>query len=257
MTRSANRSRDAAKSAGGSERRSTRARFVPPASISRGLIERLGGRYSRALGIDVDAGDGEVERWFLASTLFGTRIAAQIAGKTFTVFSAAGVNRIGDVASRSWGDLVALLDAGGYSRYDFKTATRLQLLAEEVAQRYGNVAAIGRRYSAPDELVAALDALPGWGPVTVSLFLRELRGVWEGARLSIDRRAAAMVNHLGLLDRRGRDDWTALQELAEQAGCDIRDLEAALVRLDLAHRRTPDCAGGSACSFIGTAPQPG
>jgi hypothetical protein len=33
----------------------------------------LGGRFSAELGIDVDAGDAEVERWFLAATLFGTQ----------------------------------------------------------------------------------------------------------------------------------------------------------------------------------------
>ncbi len=39
---------------------------------------------------------------------------------------------------------------------------------------------IGRRHAAYPELRAALDALPGWGPVTIRLFLRELRGVWPG-----------------------------------------------------------------------------
>ena len=42
---------------------------------------------------------------------------------------------------------------------------------------------IGRRFAAYPALHAALDALPGWGRVTVRLFLRELRGVWpEPAR---------------------------------------------------------------------------
>ena len=39
----------------------------------------LGGRYSAGLGIDVDVGEAEVERWFVAATLFGTRIPAQVA----------------------------------------------------------------------------------------------------------------------------------------------------------------------------------
>jgi len=37
--------------------------------------------------------------------------------------------------------------------------------------------AADHRARTPAELEAALDALPGWGPVTVGAFLRELRGV--------------------------------------------------------------------------------
>ena len=55
----------------------------PKASLADSIVRRFGGRYSSELGIDVDAGDAEVERWFLASTLFGTRISARIAERTF------------------------------------------------------------------------------------------------------------------------------------------------------------------------------
>ncbi len=57
-------------------------------------------------------------------------------------------------------------------------------MCEIIDDRYdGQVGLIGRRFAAYPELRAALDALPGWGPVTVRLFLRELRGVWpEPAR---------------------------------------------------------------------------
>ena len=36
-------------------------------------------------------------------------------------------------------------------------------------------------------IAAALADLPGWGPVTVGLSLRELRGVWPGAPPPLDR----------------------------------------------------------------------
>src|SRR5215510_7141520 len=39
--------------------------------LARGAVSALGGRYSAELGIDVDAGDAQIERWFLAATLFG------------------------------------------------------------------------------------------------------------------------------------------------------------------------------------------
>jgi hypothetical protein len=46
--------------------------YAPGAvELARRVVEVLGGRYSAELGIDVDAGDAEVERWFVAATLFG------------------------------------------------------------------------------------------------------------------------------------------------------------------------------------------
>jgi hypothetical protein len=42
-----------------------------PARLARTVVGVLGGRFSAELGIDVDAGDAEVERWFLAATFSG------------------------------------------------------------------------------------------------------------------------------------------------------------------------------------------
>jgi len=114
----------------------------------------------------------------VASTLFGSRISARVAERTFAELSRAGINRIVDAGTRDQSDLVALLDAGGYARYDFRTSARLQALARVITERYGGeIGAIGRHFTAPRTLVAALDELPGWGPVTIGLFLRELRRV--------------------------------------------------------------------------------
>ncbi|HUZ19531.1 MAG TPA: hypothetical protein VMU75_03040 [Acidimicrobiales bacterium] len=216
------------------------------------VVRRFGGRYSSELGIDVDAGDPEVERWFVASTLFGTRISARVAARTFGQLAAAGINRIVDAGSLDWNVLVALLDAGGYARYDFRTATRLQTLAREVADRYGgDVGEIGRRFLGPAALVAALDDLPGWGPVTIGLYLRELRGVWPGAGLPLDQRAIEGARHLGLLTGGEGDALASIVRIARRSGCDERDLESALVRLALDHRRVTTCPGSGECVALG------
>ncbi len=210
----------------------------------------LGGRYSAELGIDVDAGEAEIERWFVAATLFGARIPARVAQRTFGVLAAAGLVRIGQMRHVPSEDLIAMLDAGGYARYDVRTATRLLELAEIVNERYeGRVAVIGRRFAAYPGLRAALDALPGWGPVTVRLFLRELRGVWPGAGPPPDERALVAAYHLGLLS--GWPDEACLTRLASACGLDVRDLEAGLVRLDLTHGRAmAGCPGGQACTAV-------
>jgi endonuclease III len=225
-------------------------------SAARRVAERLGGRYSTELGIDLDARGSEVERWFIAATLFGTRIATSVAERTFHMLEGAGLVRIDRARHIPWQDLVALLDGGGYARYDFRTATRLQTLSQIIEERYGGqVAEIGRRHQTYPALRDALDALPGWGPVTVGLFLRELRGVWPGAQPPLDPRAALAARHLGLVG--GDDDQSALAQisrLARAAHLDLRDLESGLVRCALAHGTAIDqCPGGTQCTLISRA----
>lgn len=225
----------------------------PAAQLARALVAALGGRYSARLGIDVDAGEAQVERWFLAATLFGTRISAAVAERTFGVLDGAGLHQVAQVRHVSWDDLVLLLDEGGYVRYDFRTATRLQQLAEVICERYGcEVGVLGRSLRRYPELRQALDELPGWGPVTIQLFLRELRGVWPGAQPPLDRRTVAAARHLGLAARgTGQLDLGELARLADQSGLDLRDLEGGLVRLALTHlRRKDSCRGGLSCTTL-------
>lgn len=85
----------------------------------------------------------------------------------------------------------------------------------------------------------------GIGPVTVNIFLRELRGVWEKADPPLSPQALAAARDLGLLAPAVEDPQTALSALrtqwAEDGGAagDFADFEAALVRhgLTLGRRR--------------------
>src|SRR5450759_1888734 len=211
------------------------------ARTARRLVETLGGRYSAQLGIAVDQGPDEVERWFLAATLFGHRISAEVAMRTYRAIERAGIRTIAEAACATWDELVARLDEGGYVRYDFSTASRLLALAEAVIERHhGRISSVAEATDDPAEIEATLDQLPGWGPTTVRLFLRELRGVWAGARPPCDERARWATEHLGLGQPEGDARGLAwLAALAALAGVDPRDLESALVRLPLAHGRRP------------------
>jgi hypothetical protein len=104
--------------------------------LARQVLEVPGGPYSAELGIDADAADAQVERWFLAATLFDARISARIAERTFGVLTAAGLARIGQVRHVPSADLIGLLDAGGYARYDFRTASQLLALSDLIGERY-------------------------------------------------------------------------------------------------------------------------
>jgi endonuclease III len=215
-------------------------------------VGRIGGRFSAGLGIDVDGGGGEIDRWALAATFFGARISAATAERTYRTFARGGLTSLSEAGAQSFEALVALLDEGGYTRYDFRTAGRLQALGRALDDRYsGTILSFGE-IADPAELEQALAALPGWGPVTVALFLRELRGTWPAADPPVDDKALRAAEHLGLLrrsDRRNPRAW--LGRLADQAQVDRRDLEASLVRLSLVHGRgLAACPGGARCVLL-------
>lgn len=224
-----------------------RTRVAP--TLAGRIVQAVGGRLSVELGIDLAQGAPGVERWFLAAALHGNPATSSVGACTFAVLESEGIHRIVEVEELDRGQLVALLRTGGCARHGARTAMWLQALSVAVRDRYGGVVAeIGRRFPDPRELEAALAALPGWGPITSGLFLRELRGVWEGARPSLDARAAVAARHLGLMVE--GDGLGRLSLVARLAHCDERDLEGALVRVSQRHRRNPSCPGGRDCVVL-------
>ena len=211
---------------------------------ARTIVATLGGRFSLELGIDLDREPEDVERWALAATLLGNRISTVVAMRTYGVFARAGVRTIGDARRRDREELISLLDEGGYVLYGEPMATRLLALAEVVADRYDErLGTLGEVVVDPRELEQALEDLPGWGPVTVGVFLRELRGVWPGADPPLDASAAVAARHVKL-----PDVSHALSTLAAAAHLDFRDLEAGLVRV-CANHEFAGCPGGEECPF--------
>lgn len=205
------------------------------------VLGHFGGRFSAQVGIDVDRDDHEIERWFLAATLFGNRIGSNIAVRTYRVLDRLGLSTINDLASCDRDALVEFLDRGKYVHYDYRMASRLLALAEHAPRLMPDgIGPLVDRYDEPDRLRVALEDLPGWGPVTTRAFLRELRGLRPGADLPVDPLAASAARHLGLVDRDTPFDVDSLRRNARLADVDVRDLEAGLVRVALAHHRSFD-----------------
>lgn len=145
------------------------------------LVEKRGQCYSEVLGINVNSGeDGEVFKWFLASILFGAPIGESSVIKTYRCFEKHGVLTPRKIVEAGWNGLVNLLDEGSYTRYDYKTADKLLLVMGNLGSRYGGslTRVHGVAFDSAD-LERKLKQLgKGIGNVTVSIFLRELRGVW-------------------------------------------------------------------------------
>lgn len=199
------------------------------------LLQSLGKLYSEELGIDLKSGkEDEIFKWFVASILFGKRISEEIAAKTYREFEKAGVLTPARITEAGWHKLVALLDEGGYVRYDFSTATRLLEIAEEIKKK-GSLSALHK--SAGDErgLEKRLQEFSGVGPVTANIFLRELRGIWPKSNPKPSPLTKLAADNLGI-------DLKDMQWNTEK----FARLECALLRLGKTYCKKNRC---TECDF--------
>jgi len=211
----------------------------------RDLARSCGGRFSTSLGLDLQqGGERACFQWFLAAILYGARISEVLATRTWLILVARGVTSPQRIVETGWDGLVAMLDAGGYARYDFKTATKLLEVCNALLQEYGSLVQLHAMASDARDLEARLKALgKGIGDTTVEIFLRELRGIWPKADPLLSPLALQAARHLHLLPPRLRRRDLALRLLRQrwkaQGGEDVdfADFESALVREGLRLRR--------------------
>lgn len=176
--------------------------------------------YSAELGLDLRRPEDRF-RWFLASTLFAKRISAETAKKTYRQFEREGLTTPEQILEAGWDRLVEVLDAGGYTRYDFSTATNLL----EIMRRLSECGGLERLHDSSEGsrgLERSLRGFRGVGPVCVNIFLRELRGIWEKATPEPCRMAFEAGQRLGLRD--------------------VERYESSLVRLSLEHCKKHRCS---------------
>jgi hypothetical protein len=211
----------------------------------RALVESRGQKYSEILGIDISEGkEDEVFKWFLASLLFGAPITESSVVKTYRCFQKHGVLTPKQILKTGWDDLVKILDEGGYTRYDFKTADKLLEVARNLTEKCsGSLCLIHSESSGAHDFENRLKNLgKGVGDVTVSILLRELRDVWEEAGPNPTALVVLAAQELGIV----KNDATAEEALEQlKAFCarnKIRrksfvNFETALVRLGKGSRR--------------------
>jgi endonuclease III len=132
--------------------------------------------YSEELGIDLKTGkEREIFKWFLASILFGKPIQENVAIKTYKEFERRNVLSQEAILKVGWNGLVEILDAGGYVRYDFSTATKLLEIMKALKEKYGTLNELHKQAEDSKDLEAKLQEFKGIGVVTTNIFLRELR----------------------------------------------------------------------------------
>lgn len=219
------------------------------------FVDSVGGKFSTELGINLAAAKpAELFKWWLAAMLFGARISRTLAARTYQEFAQQRLLSPERILRCGWEGLVAVLDRGGYARYDFKTATKLLDVCSALKQQYGSdLNLVHARSHSPQDLEQRLRKLgKGIGEVTVGIFLREMRGIWPKADPLPSDRVLIAAKELGVVPKNLMDRKRALVELkrrwADEGGSpsEFPDFEAALLRRGLAGHHTP--AKTKACS---------
>jgi hypothetical protein len=211
------------------------------------LIDSFGERYSETLGINLLAGeDREIFRWFLASVLFGAPIREESAIKTYRCFEKHRILSPERILETGWDELVRILDEGGYTRYDFKTADKLLEVMRNLLQKYrGSLTVLHENASDSHDLEKRLKDLgKGIGDITVNIFLRELRGILKKARPEPSDLVFLAAKNLGIAkktaDKFSLEDLEDFWSRNKIAGRSFADFETTLFRLgkDFKKRKT-------------------
>jgi len=218
------------------------------------LFKNFDGKFSKSLGIELkEKKSDEIFKWFLASILYGARIGEKIATNTYYEFEKRNVLTLEKILKTGWDGLVEILDIGGYVRYDFKTATKLLNIIKIVQHNYNNNLNNLHEYALNfQDLENKLIEMPGIGPTTANIFLRELRGIWEKADPNLSSFAEAAAYNLGLLNvvaensKKKRENLNLLKEIwnkNREKGYSFSDFEACLVRLgkDFCRKKSTQC----------------
>jgi endonuclease III len=212
------------------------------------LTQRMKGAFSKELGIRLKTKEqAEIFKWFVASILFGARISEKIVVNTYTEFEKRGFDSPQIFIDTGWDGLVEILDIGGYVRYDFKTATKLLEIMDNLIKNYnGNLNELHKKAKEEKDLEARIKGLgKGIGDTTVNIFLRELRGVWDKANPMPGELVLLPVRRLVLSSSKDKEqvleDLYSLWQESPIENLDFRDFEASLLRLGKDYCRKTKC----------------
>jgi endonuclease III len=124
--------------------------------------------------LDVLSGDSDMFRWFLLCYLFGKPIRSEAAVDTWRLFIDHKLDTPWAIVEASEHQLVRILHAGGYTRYQHVTARSLQTCMEQLIRGYeGSLFLMLDSSNDQDEFTKRLQKLYGVGPKVAEIFSRE------------------------------------------------------------------------------------
>lgn len=125
---------------------------------------------------ELDAVESEIDlfRWFLLCLLFGKPIRSDTAVATWRLFIDKKLDTPWAIADASEAQLVRLLHAGGYTRYQHVTASGLKTCMDRLIREYeGSLWLMLESSLDENEFSKRLQTLHGVGPKVAEIFTRE------------------------------------------------------------------------------------
>jgi hypothetical protein len=202
------------------------------------LVNSLGGNCASTLGIDLTGAEsGEIFKWFLASLILGGGIREDIAIGTYKELEKAGVLSPDTILKAGRQRLVDVLDRGGYVIYSSTTATTLLEVSFNLNKKYeGDFNRLHFCAKDGEDLETRIGDLgKGIAPTAISIFLREMRDLWEKSEPPLAETALIASRNLGLV--KSSDASLAVEELRTASAWEAQEqerlsvLEAALMKL--------------------------
>lgn len=124
--------------------------------------------------LDVLSGDTDMFRWFLLCYFFGKPIRSESAIATWQLFIEKKLDTPWAITNATEHQLVRVLHAGGYTRYQHVTARALKICMERLIREYeGSLLFMLESSLDEDELSKRLQKLYGVGPKIAEIFMRE------------------------------------------------------------------------------------
>lgn len=124
--------------------------------------------------LDVLSGDTDMFRWFLLCYLFGKPIRSETAVGTWRLLIDNKLDTPWAIVGAPERQLVGILNAGGYTRYQHVTAHGLKVCMGRLSGEYeGSLLLMLESSSDEDEFSKRLQKLYGVGPKIAEIFTRE------------------------------------------------------------------------------------
>lgn len=129
--------------------------------------------------LDVLSGDTDMFRWFLLCCLFGKPIQSDVAVATWRLFIEKELDTPWAITEASERQLVRVLHAGGYTRYQHVTAHGLQVCMERLIRLFeGSLFLMLENSLDEDEFSRRLQELHGVGPKVAEIFMRDVEEIF-------------------------------------------------------------------------------
>lgn len=129
-----------------------------------------------AADFDLDALSSDIDmfRWFLLCYLFGKPIRSESAVETWRLFIDKKLDTPWAIVNASERELVRVLHAGGYTRYQHVTAHGLKVCMDRLIREYeGSLLFMLESSLDENEFSKRLQQLYGVGPKIAEIFMRE------------------------------------------------------------------------------------